>query len=138
MRKSVVCALLVAALCCLPLAAQTSAPAPAAPAAEKAKPAKTAPAKRKAPSKININWSSVKRLATLPGIDAATAEKIHASRPYKTTDELVTKNIVTQEQYDKIKSKIYAKPHAAATKPKPKPKPAPATPAPATTEKPKQ
>ena len=131
MRKYFVCALLVVALCCLGLA-QTAPPAekakPAAPAAEKATPAKTPAAKPKAATKINLNWSSVKRLATLPGIDEATAKKIHDGRPYKTTDELVSKNIMTQEQYDKIKGKIVAKPHkAAAPKPKtaPKPKPAP-------------
>jgi DNA uptake protein ComE-like DNA-binding protein len=138
MRKYFVCALLVVALCCLGLA-QTAPPAdkakPAAPAAEKATPAKTTPAKAAPkPRKYNINTAYKTTLVKL-GLDAETAAKVIAGRPYKTKDELVTKNILTQDQYDKIKARIYAAP-----KPKPKAsgmkKPAATTPAPA--EKPKQ
>lgn len=60
-------------------------------------------------SRLDINSATVSELATLPGIDLSTAERIVSERPYNGTDDLVQKNIITQSTYDKIKHQIVAK-----------------------------
>jgi competence protein ComEA len=62
-----------------------------------------------APPKVDINTASKTELAKLPVIGDATAEKIIAGRPYKSKNELVTKKILTDSQYNKISSLIIAK-----------------------------
>ena len=78
--------------------------------AQKAAPAKAKPAMKHAMSmRCDINSASKEALAKLPGIDEATADKIAAGRPFKTKAELVSKGIVTKEEYAKIATKIVAK-----------------------------
>lgn len=55
---------------------------------------------------ININSASEKELDALPGVGAATAQKIIDSRPYQTLEELVSKKAVTNSVFEKIKDKI--------------------------------
>ena len=67
---------------------------------------------KKAPSKsqpLDINTASAKELKDLPGIGDAYAKKIADNRPYKREDELVSKKIIPQATYDKIKDQIIAK-----------------------------
>ena len=45
----------------------------------------------------------------LPGVKEADAKKIVAGRPYKAPRELVSKKVLTQDQYDKIKDQVTAK-----------------------------
>jgi hypothetical protein len=47
-------------------------------------------------------------LKTLKGIGEADATKIVENRPYKTTDDLTKKNVVSKATYDKIKDQIVA------------------------------
>ncbi len=61
----------------------------------------TAPAKP-----ININTASLEELDTLPQIGKARRAAIAGGRPYKDTKELVSKGILSQGIYDKIKDKI--------------------------------
>ncbi len=55
----------------------------------------------------NINTASAADLArTLPGIGDVRSRAIVAGRPYRTTDDLVRKNILTKDAYDKIKDLV--------------------------------
>ena len=55
---------------------------------------------------VNINRASKTQLETLPGIDSAGADRIIAGRPYKNSDELRRRHIVTRAEYDRIASHI--------------------------------
>ena len=92
-------------------AATTPAPAtqaakntPAAPQQAKSA-ASTAPAK---PPMVDINKATEAELEALPGIGKALAPKIVAGRPYAKKSELVSKKILTQATYDKVKGHIVA------------------------------
>jgi DNA uptake protein ComE-like DNA-binding protein len=60
-------------------------------------------------SSIDLNTASPTQLETLPGISPAKAHKIVAGRPYSTPNDLVTKNILTQDQFDQISGKVQAR-----------------------------
>jgi DNA uptake protein ComE-like DNA-binding protein len=59
-------------------------------------------------SKLDINAATTDQLKALPGIDAATAQKIIAGRPYHGKNDLVSKKIISQTEYDSIKDQIIA------------------------------
>jgi DNA uptake protein ComE-like DNA-binding protein len=55
---------------------------------------------------LDINNTSVAKLQALRGVNEETARKIHAGAPYTRKDDLVKRNIVTQEQFNQIKDDI--------------------------------
>jgi competence protein ComEA len=58
---------------------------------------------------LDINTATKQELMKLPGIGDAYSDKIIKGRPYKRKDELVSRNILPQATYDKIKDLIIAK-----------------------------
>jgi DNA uptake protein ComE-like DNA-binding protein len=61
---------------------------------------------------VDINNTSAAKLQALRGINEETAKKIQAGAPYSRKDDLVKRNIVTQEQFNQIKDDIVVGPVA--------------------------
>jgi len=57
---------------------------------------------------MNINTASSNDLQTLPGLDADTADRIVANRPYRTTNDLLRRHLVSRVQYAKFEGQVVA------------------------------
>ena len=55
---------------------------------------------------INVNTASATELDSLSGVGPVTATKIINARPYSTTDELLSKKVVSQKVFNAIKDQI--------------------------------
>lgn len=58
--------------------------------------------------KLDLNTASASDLEKLPGVAPAVAAKIIAERPYTAKNQLKTKGILTDKQYDAVKDQVIA------------------------------
>lgn len=65
--------------------------------------------------RLDLNSATKDELAALPGMTADDAQKVIDGRPYKGKNDLVKKNIVSADEYAKIKDNVVAK-KSTATK----------------------
>ena len=79
---------------------------------------KAADTAKKSGELLDINSATADQLKALPGIAEAYSAKIIAGRPYDRKDQLVSRNILPQATYDKIKDSIIAKQASAPKKKK--------------------
>lgn len=55
---------------------------------------------------IDLNKASKNDLLALPGITAPKADRIIAERPYADTHQLVTRHVVSEDEYAQIQDRI--------------------------------
>ena len=55
---------------------------------------------------VDLNKASKDDLTSLPGITTQKADRIVAERPYGNTHQLVTRRILSEDEYDQIKDRI--------------------------------
>ena len=77
---------------------------------------KEAEAKASEMAKYDLNSASKEELMKIPGIGAATADKIVAGRPWKQKSDLVHKGVMNKAMYDKASPYMIAKQATAAKK----------------------
>jgi len=58
---------------------------------------------------LDINTASRGKLASLPGFDDSIADRIIAHRPYANTQELVSRHVISKNDYDRIHDQIEVK-----------------------------
>jgi len=106
---------------------------PVKPSAKNAAPAKVKPAKpadaKKAVEKkqelVDINSASDAELKAIPGLGDAYIAKIVVNRPYANKAQLVSRKVLPEAVYEKVKGSIIArqpKKDSSTTKPEPKKK----------------
>ena len=55
---------------------------------------------------VDLNHASAAQLEKLPGIHAATARRIVEGRPYRHPDELVSRGLLTDGEYARIRDRV--------------------------------
>jgi len=84
--------------------------APAAPTAPKASTSDTrSSATAPKADMVDINSATAAELRALPGVTESDATKIIQGRPYHDKSQLVSKKVVTEPTYEKIKDHVVAK-----------------------------
>ena len=58
---------------------------------------------------LDVNKATKDQLLSLPGINAERADRIVAGRPYSSSSDLVSRRVISQQEYDNIKDKVTAK-----------------------------
>ena len=97
------CVLLFAGI----LGAQTGAAATKPQSSANAAASTSKPAEKKS-GLLDINTATAEQLDALPGIGPALAKRIIDGRPYKAKSDLVTRKIIPESTYAKIKDQIIA------------------------------
>jgi len=60
----------------------------------------------KSDKSVDLNSASRTDLEDLPGITRERADRIIAGRPFGSTDELVSRHILSDAEYDQVKDKV--------------------------------
>ncbi len=55
---------------------------------------------------VDLNKATKDDLTSLPGIDARRADHIIAERPYASAHQLVTRHIVSEDEYSQIQDRV--------------------------------
>ncbi len=55
---------------------------------------------------VDLNKASKDDLSSLPGISSQRADRIIEERPYATTRQLVTRHVLTEDEYSQIQDRI--------------------------------
>jgi competence protein ComEA len=79
--------------------------APAMPATPKAPGAAVAPQA----SLVDLNSATAEQLKALPGVSEADSTKIIRGRPYADKSQLVSRHVLSEATYDKIRDHVVAK-----------------------------
>ena len=58
---------------------------------------------------LDLNRATKDQLTALPGITDERADRIIAGRPYENSQELVSRHIVSQQEYERIRDQVTAK-----------------------------
>jgi DNA uptake protein ComE-like DNA-binding protein len=55
---------------------------------------------------VDLNKASKEDIASLPGISTQKADRIIAERPYATTRQLVTRHVLSEDEYSQIQDRV--------------------------------
>jgi DNA uptake protein ComE-like DNA-binding protein len=55
---------------------------------------------------VDLNKASKDDLTTLPGISSQRADRIIAERPYASAHQLVTRHVLTEDEYTQIQDRV--------------------------------
>lgn len=58
---------------------------------------------------LDLNKATREQLAELPGINLAKADRIIAGRPYEQPQDLVSKRVLSQKEFDALSERVKAK-----------------------------
>jgi competence protein ComEA len=83
--------------------------APATPAVPKASTSDTRSSAAPKVDMVDINSATAAELKALPGVSESDATKIIQGRPYHDKSQLVSKKVVSEPTYEKIKDHVVAK-----------------------------
>jgi hypothetical protein len=59
--------------------------------------------------RLNLNSATKDQLLELPDMSTSEADRIIASRPYGSPDDLLSRHVISKSEYDKISDRIEAK-----------------------------
>jgi DNA uptake protein ComE-like DNA-binding protein len=60
----------------------------------------------KSKTSVDLNKASKDDLLSLPGITAQKADRIIAKRPYADTHQLVTRHVVSEDEYGQVQDRV--------------------------------
>jgi DNA uptake protein ComE-like DNA-binding protein len=58
---------------------------------------------------LDINTAGKDQLLSLPGMSSEGADRIVAGRPYSSASQLVSRRVISEQEYDRIKDQVTAK-----------------------------